>query len=67
MTADFRDPDSFLWVFVVRLIVGTLAVITNLHIVLIFLRFEAFRRVQSNVLISLLSVSGLIVGERKGS
>ncbi|KAI6197035.1 hypothetical protein M3Y94_01177600 [Aphelenchoides besseyi] len=60
--SDYDDPDGFLSVFVVRLIVGILAVLSNILVISIFLKFPAFRRIQSNILISLLSVSGFIVG-----
>lgn len=56
------DLESSGVISVLRLLIGTMAITGNMLIILIFIKFPRFRRVQSNVLISLLAISGFAVG-----
>lgn len=57
------NPDESLVVLVLRTVIGCTAVLGNLLIVIVFLRFPKFRQTQTNILITLLSCSGVIVGK----
>ncbi|CAD5217016.1 unnamed protein product [Bursaphelenchus xylophilus] len=56
------DLESGLGISIFKLVIGLLAISGNLLIVSIFIKFPAFRKVQSNVLISLLAASSMVVG-----
>jgi putative flippase GtrA len=58
-----NNPDGYMSIFFVRLFIGLLSIIGNSLILWIFFKFHKFRRIQSNVLIALLSFSGFVVGK----
>ncbi|CAD5212572.1 unnamed protein product [Bursaphelenchus okinawaensis] len=56
------DLENNLTMSIIKLVIGLLAMSGNMLILLIFIKFPMFRKVQSNVLISLLAASSLVVG-----
>ena len=57
------DDERFALGLIARTLVGTLAIVSNMLIITIFVRYPRFRRLQSNVLITLLSLSGILLGK----
>lgn len=56
------DPDESLLVLVLRSLIGSMSILGNLLIIAIFMRFPKFRLSHTNGLITLLALSGLVVG-----
>ncbi|KAH7669914.1 neuropeptide receptor-like protein 4, partial [Aphelenchoides avenae] len=62
MTVTEANPDESIAVLILRSLVGCLSILSNLLIIAIFLRFPKFRLSHTNGLITLLALSGLVVG-----